>query len=432
MRMSCYRLAVTLALGLWWGTSPLTAATDETPFPDPDSKKGLQVQMVEDAIHLGVKHAALNVNLGQLMALVPGPQTEAFEFRGRVYHFRTSGLNQLSRKVKALHDAGALVYLILLAYPGGHDAVNEVLLHPGARTSRGYTVAAFNSVTPEGRAWLRATAAYLASRHSGEAAATHGRVWGYIVGNEANSHSMWYGRGPAAFPEVVADYEQAFYLVYEGVRAYSAHARVYVSLDHFWNQRMPHASPDAAGPGKEFIDRFAQLAKARGDYDWHLAYHPYPENLFNPRTWEDKSPTMDENTPRITFKNLEVLTRYLERPELQWQGQPRRIILSEQGFHSRNDDKGLADQAAGYVYAWEKIQGLPGIDAFIYHRHVDHREEGGLNLGLWERQPDSVATPARPKPIYALFCVAGTPDWAAVAQPYRELIQSSSSAATAE
>ncbi len=401
------------------GVAVLAAAEpDATPFPEVGSKKGLQVQLNEDAIALGVKHATFNVSLGALMAVAGGEGTLPFVFQDREFHFRRGALAQLDRNVKALHDTGAVVYLILLAYRTGDAATDAVLAHPGARTDRSYPVAAFDSVTPDGRAWLRATAALLASRYSGEAAATHGRVWGYIVGNEANSHFMWYHRGPAPFAAVVDDYEQAFRLVHEGVRAYSTHARLYVSLDHFWTAKMPNASAEEAGPGREFLDRFAAFVRERGDHDWHLAYHPYPENLFNPRTWEDRSVTPDETSARITFKNLEVLTRYLEQPVLQWQGRPRRIILSEQGFHTTEGADGLTDQAAAYAYAWEKTARLPGIDAFIYHRHVDHRDEGGLRLGLWERRPDSVATPLREKPIHALFRVAGTPAWEDAARPY--------------
>ncbi|MEN9020217.1 MAG: hypothetical protein GWQ05_09595 [Verrucomicrobiaceae bacterium] len=55
------------------------------------------------------------------------------------------------------------------------------------------------------------------------------------------------------------------------------------------------------------VDYFAKEAK---DFDWHLAFHPYPENLFEPRFWNDKPATTSADTPRITFKNLEVLTEH--------------------------------------------------------------------------------------------------------------------------
>ena len=41
------------------------------PYPVTESKKGLQVTMVHDAINLGVKHAALNVNLGSFLWVAP-------------------------------------------------------------------------------------------------------------------------------------------------------------------------------------------------------------------------------------------------------------------------------------------------------------------------------------------------------------------------
>ena len=48
-----------------------------------------------------------------------------------------------------------------------------------------------------------------------------------------------------------------------------------------------------------------------GDVDWNVAFHPYPENLFEPRTWLDQSATASDDTPRITFKNIELLPRFL-------------------------------------------------------------------------------------------------------------------------
>lgn len=134
-----------------------------------------------------------------------------------------------------------------------------------------------------------------------------------------------------------------------------------------------------------------------------------PENLFKPRVWLDRTATNSVNSPRITFKNLEQLTRYLRQPELLCQGVPRRVILSEQGFHSDASPQGEELQAAAYCYASWKTDHLDGIDSFILHRHVDHKMEGGLNLGLWMRQTNSIATPLAKKKIYEVFKAADTP-----------------------
>jgi hypothetical protein len=59
---------------------------------------------------------------------------------------------------------------------------------------------------------------------------------------------------------------------------------------------------------------------------------------------------------------------------------------------------------------------LESIDAFIYHRHVDHAREGGLRLGLWRNVAGSIDTPLSKKPIYEVFLKAGTKDWDAVSR----------------
>ena len=52
-------------------------------------------------------------------------------------------------------------------------------------------------------------------------------------------------------------------------------------------------------------------------------------------------------------------------------------------------------QAAAFAYAYYKVAKLDNIDALIYHRHVDHGLEGGLNLGLWSRDKTN-PFPAQP------------------------------------
>ena len=100
----------------------------------------------------------------------------------------------------------------------------------------------------------------------------------------------------------------------------------------------------------------------------------------------------------------------MERPELRFEGRPRRIILSEQGFHTPKGEDGEGIQAAAYCYAYRKVERLDAIDAFILHRHVDHPHEGGLLLGLRRYQP-SDPEPRPKKRIYDCFRLADTPEW---------------------
>ncbi|MCU0781382.1 MAG: DUF5722 domain-containing protein, partial [Akkermansiaceae bacterium] len=330
---------------------------------------------------------------------------------GHQFSFRESYLRHLDTQIKPLSDQGVLVYLIVIGYPAKNQAVDALSIHPNARADYQYTVGGFNSKTAAGRAWLQAVTTEMAARWSG-ARPECGRVWGWIIGNEVNSHWMWSNMGKMPLAEAVANYAQAFRIVHGAVRKASANARLYISFDHHWGGRMHGTSAEDAAGGRDYLDAFAKLT---ADLDWHIAWHPYPEDLGNPRAWADKTVTSDNLSHKVTFKNLEVLCRHLRQPELLCKGEPRRVILSEQGFHTLPGPDGETLQAAAYAYAWEKCRKLPLVDAFIYHRHVDHAKEGGLRLGLWRNAPGSIATPHSKKQIWELFRKAGTPEWDAAA-----------------
>ena len=386
-------------------TSSATESRYTEPYPGADSKKGLQVEIVDDALHLGIKHAGLNINLSQLIDPSGDPKNPAWKYKGTNYHFQRSYLSQMDAQIYALSEKGILVNLIVLAYQS-HDArINHLMLHPNAVAKPPNRLCAFNTVSNEGKNWFSATLEFMAERWS-HPERKHGRIVGYIIGNEVNSHWWWANMGQVSMQAFADDYLRTVRFAHDAIRRQSSWARVYISLEHHWTIRYPAGSNQQAFPGKKFLDYFAKRARAEGDFDWHLAYHPYPENLRNPRFWNDTSATVDPNTERITFKNIEVLVDYLRREELLHKGMRRRIILSEQGFDTPKTDDGESIQAAAYCYAYKKIESLAGIDAFILHRHVDHRHEGGLLLGL--RRWDEAKTK---KQIYECFRLADTPEW---------------------
>ncbi len=403
----------TLFLSLTTSLCAQMAQPNGEPFPKPASIKGLQVQMIDDALALGIHHAGININLTALLDLEKKPANPKRVVDGQEFSFNESYLKSLDGQIKPLSDRGVVVYVILIAYPSKQESRDAVVIHPDARKDYKYSVGGFNSKTPEGRAWLKAVSEEMAARWSG-ARPEHGRVWGWIVGNEVNSHWLWYNIGRKPMPDAVGEYAQAFRLVHGAVRKASANARLYIPFDHHWAVGMHGISAEEATPGRDFLDAFA---KQTSDLDWHVAWHPYPEDLGNPRAWADKTVTSAESTNKVTFKNLEVLCRHLRKPELLFKGEPRRVILSEQGFHLLLTPEGESLQAAAFAYAWEKCRRLPLVDAFIYHRHVDHAQEGGLRLGLWRNAPHSVVTPHSKKKIWELFRVAGTPEWETAAAP---------------
>lgn len=400
---------VTITLGINSLTGAETSSRYNETYPSVSSKKGLQVEIVEDALALGVKHAGLNFNLSQLVDPSRNPNNPSWQYREHLYRFNRRYLEQIDRQIKVLSDNGVLVNLIVLAYESGDPEVNRLTLHPKYSTSAPNHLGAFNTDTETGRSWFVAAMEFIAERWS-RPDQQHGRIVGYIMGNEVNSHWWWSNMGRVSMEDFADDYLRTVRLAHSAIRRQSSWARVYISLEHHWNIRFAAGDEFQAFPGRTFVDYFSKRAKEGGDFDWHMAYHPYPENLFEPRFWNDTSAISDPDTPRITFKNLEVLVDYMRRTELLYDSRPRKIILSEQGFHTPKELDGEKIQAAAYCYAYKKVEALEGIDAFILHRHVDHPREGGLLLGL--RRYESSDNEARPKKlIYECFRLADTPEW---------------------
>lgn len=374
-------------------------------YPSSASKKGLQVERVDDALQLGVKHAALNINLSALVDPTADPSNPQWDYNGKTYHFRRAYLREMDDKIRVLSENGVLVNLIVLAYQSRDPLVNQLVLHPHAVAKPPNRLCAFNTLTEDGRNWFVATLEFMAERWS-HPEREHGRVIGYIIGNEVNSHWWWCNMGRVSMEDFADDYLRTVRLAHGAIRRQSSWARVYLSLEHHWTVRYTPADEEQAFPGRSFLDYFAQLAREQGDFDWHLAFHPYPEDLRNPRFWNDASATATADSPRITFKNIEVLCDYLRREELLYEGAPRRIILSEQGFNTPDTTNGELIQAAAYCLAYKKVEALAGVDAFILHRHIDNRHEGGLRLGL-----RSWADGNSKKKIYDCFQAADTPEW---------------------
>ena len=110
----------------------------------------------------------------------------------------------------------------------------------------------------------------------------------------------------------------------------------------------------------------------------------------------------------MTFKNLEVLDKWIKKKETFYNGQKRTLLLSEQNPNSLDySEVSLQEQAAGLAYALKKVNGLDGIDAYIAHGWIDAHYEGGLKIGL-RKYPDDKIDPYGCKPAWFIFRDWGT------------------------
>lgn len=376
----------------------LSAIDRKFSLPTAASKKGVQsIVDPADAIALGIKHAAHNVTIGSL-ALPMGsssPLTRTVD--GEAVPLNKGTFDSLTEQFKRFTDAGALNYIILLnVVPQEFDPANPLIHLKTDLKAAPNRLGAFNLANARGYRWYRAAIEELADRAC-DPSGKYGRVAGIIIGNELQSHWQWTNMGEASAEEVIREYHLALRIADIACRRYHDGLRAYASFDHHWTMR-PDANPRRCLSGKVLMDGLIRVSQAEGDFPWGVAFHPYPDNLFEPRFWTDTRVSLRFDTPKITFKNLEVLPAYLDQPTTRVggpQGPPRKIILSEQGFHCPDGPEGEKTQAAALAYGYERVKRMPGIDALILQRHVDHEAEGGLRLGLWTVKKGSIYLPER-------------------------------------
>lgn len=357
-------------------------------LPRPKSIKGLScIVDIDDAIELGVKYVHENVQINGIADLGNKAAKSYYEFDGLKIPLNTAKIAELDLRMKRFAKAGISVFVVFINSMPTDAAGVTPLVHPNSDIANSPThLGAFNITSDLGLKYYLGILEFLANRYT-RPDKKYGLISSLIVGNEVQQHFVWHNMGDMNEDKFIKEYETSLRLAWLVCNKFNPDLRVYVSMDHHWAKRGFNDNHNREIPGDVLLNKIAALSNAGGDYPWNVAFHPYPENLFEPRFWFDKSPTGDFSTPRITFKNIDVLPRFMKLDKMLYNGKIRDITLTEQGFHSPDGPDGEKIQAAAYAYAYYKIKHIPEISAFILHRHVDHRGEGGLRLGLWNNKP---------------------------------------------
>ncbi|MCW1914011.1 DUF5722 domain-containing protein [Luteolibacter sp. GHJ8] len=388
---------------------------------EPRSKKGLggwhRGLLPDELKDLGISAVTVNVMIHSLVALEPGPDTTPFQWQGRTYHAREKALEDFDQTFLEAQKHGVMVSAILLVANPAKDGspVVKKLGHPDA-VAEG--IFAMPDVTSgEGLALYGAILNLMAERWS-RPDGKHGRVHHWIMHNEVDAGWVWTNAGEKTDIVFMDLYQRSMRLMDLIARQYDPNSRTFISLTHHWANR-----GEARWYGsRRLLELLRDFCAAEGDFPWALAYHPYPQNLFNPRAWEDGQATFSFDSEKITPKNLEVLDAYMKQPAFRYQGKLRPVHLSENGFNSKDySEKELADQAAGMALAWKKMAALSSIESWQYHNWIDNRHEGGLKIGL-RKFPDDETEPLGKKPIWHLYQALGTRDEDKLAKPYLEVI----------
>lgn len=364
-------------------TEPTGDAT--SPMPWPKEIKGVSnPEDFDDLVALGVRHVHVNFKLGNLFlpanAADPAPEFIR-QSHGQRLRFNPKVIRQWDTDLTRMTNDGINVVAVILNPLNQDRGSRELLIHPDTDVANApFKLGAFNITNDAATAHFVGAMSFLAERYS-RADKKHGWLGGYIIGNEVDSHWTWHNLGEADLETIARHYAKEVRLAWLAIRQHHPDPGVFVSLTHSWARPNSRAELKNCA-GKDLLVRLTELSRAGGDFGWDVAYHPYPQNLFEPRFWNDQMAMFGYDSPMITFKNIEVLPAFLNRPDMTYHQEPRRVIFSEQGFHTPEGKDGERVQAAAFALAYHRIRQTPGIDAFILHRHVDVEGEGGLLLGV--------------------------------------------------
>ncbi len=351
------------------------------PIPRPQSQKGLAGFTPggprSDIAELGLHAVTVNLMIGSFVTSSPGPGRIAIPVDGPEVFFDTNRFAGYDRMMAEADENGTIVSAILLI-PFGGEPTASPLYHPDADGGL-YTMP--DLTTARGATIYQFTVDQIAARYH-DPTSGRGAIANWIIHNEVDFHSVWTNLGKQPRSVATEIYYRSMRLTHNIARQYQASARVFASLTHHWD--VPDDGDGRTLAPRTAIEMIQKLSLQESDFAWGVAYHPYAESLFAKTAWNDTNISDQFDSPLITFQNLDVLPRFLAQPHmLASDGQPRPILLSEQGFHTADyEPETLAYQAASLLYAMDRVRQHPTIETFHYHRWIDHPGEGGLMLGL--------------------------------------------------
>jgi hypothetical protein len=383
------------------------------PLPElrPRTRKGLggfhAGTRDSDLDELAISSVTVNISIAQLLKAEAGSGTSEHAAFGRTWHVDQAALARLDATMLAAAKRGIVVLGIILVDNAKHWASPElgrIFQHPDYQPEGIFSMA--DVASQEGVCGYATMMDLLAERY-GRPDGLYGRVHHWIIHNEVDMGWVWTNCG--ARPELVFfdQYYKALRIAYYMARRHDPNARVYISLTQWWNRS---EDPVHCHPSRALLDDLSAFSAAEGDFAWGIAYHPYPDSLFEPKSWLDRNTDFTLDTPKITFRNIEVLDAWAKLPANRFHGtEVRSIHLSEQGPNSRDySAPALAEQAAAMAYVWKKIAELSSIEAFEYHNWIDNRGEGGLRIGL-RRFRDDAESPLGAKPVWQVYRALATP-----------------------
>ena len=382
-----------------------------TSYPEMPSIKGLWFADPDAAAQTRADHTVLTLPLGDYLAFSGAEDTIRYHFDGITFYLRREAVLELDRRVRAMTDAGVHPYLCVVLRGMPSDAMPaglRALYTDGAQLgAEGYAIS-----FGDRESFMRIAGffSFLADRYT-RADGEYGFAGSFILGESVNRSRISYSGGARSLSAHAAEYAALLRVADTAVRSQFAEGRVYASFGG--NYTAMSADPDAAADplldyaARDMLDALAAHLRSGGDIPWNVALSLTSSRKGDSVLWEDVLATADPDAAYVTPHNLSVLTDYLSDELLMWDGEMRRVVISDLRIASAGED-GPAKQAASYAYAYGRVLENGGIEAMIYRAEADEVTDN-LGCGLYTAVN---GRPAEPRRIYTNFaeidCIGGT------------------------
>lgn len=378
------------------------------PAPVYKTQKGLagyfgQGLQTSDLDELQASSVTVNIPINHYMSKTS--TTYYNDYCGKRYYF--SNITELDNILRQCYSRKIVVSAIILI-----QRTKTILEHPECN---GGNYSMPNMTTQESINAYAAILDYMARRYS-KPDGRYGLIHNWIMHNEVDMATTWTNMGNQPLYRYMDAYMHSMRICHNIARCYNEHAQILGSFTNSWTNNLEYAP-------KDMLDIILKYSEREGDFQWGVAYHPYPQSIANPKTWNDGSAQYDMSTAYVSFKNLEVLDKWIKMPEHMYRHTVKRTLwLSENGANTPSySDTDLKNQAACAAWALYKVSHLDGIDAITWHNWCDNASEG-LNLGL-RKSPEAGY---EAKPSYYVYKAGMTDSWETAFNPYLSVIGISS------
>lgn len=301
-----------------------------------------------------------------------------YTYNGKNYQFSAAMVAECDALVRLYNSYNTdLVVTIVNSYSAATaDMVYPEALATGVRPH----YYAFNMDNPSGEEKFEAIMSFISERYNGGA---YGSIHNYVIGNEVNSSNTWHYAGEISAADFAVKYAKQFRVAYNAIKSNNLGANVYICTD----QRWLHNDGGSSYGGKPVLDGFNAEILRTGNINWGFSFHPYPVPLTNTRFWTTAPGYAalnlvdhTENTRMIVPTNMDVVTNYMQKPQLlSPAGAMRNLFISELGFNSMTSYGDTATnegiQAAAMAYALKLVYANPYIKGVAISTMIDNPSE---------------------------------------------------------